>query len=170
MFKKLEINIPFAEALAQLPNYAKFMKDIISKKRKLDDYGIVNLLANCSVVIQRRMPQKMQDLRSFTILCAIGNHEFGRALCDSGASINLILSSVSRRLSLGELSPTNLTLQMEDKYVFKPKGIIENVLVKVGKFIFPVDFVVINMEEDKHVPLLLGRPFFATSATLINVK
>ena len=83
MFKKLEINIPFVEALAQMPNYAKFMKDIISKKRKLDDCGIVNLLANCSAVIQRIMPQKMQNLRSFTIPCAIGNHEFGRALCDS---------------------------------------------------------------------------------------
>ena len=151
--------ITFAEALAQMPNYTKFMKDIISKNRKLDDYGTMNLLANCSVVIQRRMPQKMQDPGSFTIPCAIGNHEFGRTLCDLKASINLIPSSVARRLSLGELSPTNLTLQMADRSIVKPEGIIEDVLVKVGKFIFPFDFVVINMEEDKHVPLLLGRPF-----------
>ena len=112
----------------------------------------------------------MQDLGSFTIPYAIGNHEFGRALCDLGANINLIPSSVERRLSLWELTPTNLTLQMVDKFVVKPKGIIEDVLVKVGKFIFPVDFVVINMEEDKHVPLLLGRPFLATGAALIDVK
>ena len=92
MFKMLEINIPFAEALAQMPNYAKFMKDIINKKRKIDDCGTMNLSANCNVVIQRRMPQKMQGPGSFTIPCAIRNHEFGRALCDSGASINLIPS------------------------------------------------------------------------------
>ena len=101
MFKKLEINIPFVEALAQMPNYEKFMKDIISKKRKFNDCGRVNLSTNCSVVIQRRMPQKIQDLESFTIPCAIGNHEFGRSLYDSGASINLIPLSVARILSLG---------------------------------------------------------------------
>ena len=170
MFKKLEINIPFVEALGQMPNYAKFMKDIISKKRKLNDCGRVNLSSNCSVVIQRRMPQKIQDPESFTIPCAIGNHEFGRSLYDSGASINLIPLSVARILSLGELTPTNLTLQMADISIVKPEGIIEDVLVKVGKFIFLVDFVVINMEEDKHVPLLLGRPFLAIGAALINVK
>ena len=112
----------------------------------------------------------MQDLGSFTIPCAIGNHEFGRALCDSRANINLIPSLMARRLSLGELTPTNLTLQMADRLAVKLEGIIEDVLVKVGKFIFLVDFVVINMEEDKYVPLLLGRPFFATGATLIDVK
>ena len=170
MFKKLEINIAFVEALAQMPNYAKFMKEIINKKNKLDDCGTVNLLENCNAIIQRRMPQKMHDLESFTIPYAIGNHEFGRALCDLGASINLIPSSVARRLSLGELTPTNLTLQMANIYIVKPEGIIEDVLVKVGKFIFPVEFVVINMEEDKHVHLLLKRPFLATSAALIDVK
>ena len=112
----------------------------------------------------------MQDPRSFTIPCTIGNHEFGRALYDSGASINLIPSSVVRRLSLGELTPTNLTLQMADKSIVKTEGIIEDVMVKVEKFIFPVDFVVINMGEDKHVPLLLGRPFLAIGTTLIDVK
>ena len=112
MFKKLEINIPFAEDLAQMPFYEKFMKYIINKKMKLDDCGTVNLSENCSAVIQMRMPQKMQDLGSFTIPCAIGNHEFGRDLCDSGASINLIPSLVARRLSVAELTPTNLTLQM----------------------------------------------------------
>ena len=89
MFKKLEINIPFSEALAQMPNCAKFMKGIISKKRKIDDCEIVNLSANFSVVIQIRMPQNMLDPESFTIPYAIGNHEFGRALCDLGESINL---------------------------------------------------------------------------------
>ena len=103
------------------------MKDIINKNKKLDDCGTVNLSANYSTIIQRRMPQKMQDPGSFTISCAIGNHEFRRDLCDSGASINLIISSVARRLSLGELIPTNLTLRMADISVVKPEGIIEDV-------------------------------------------
>ena len=84
MFKKVEINIPFVEALAQIPNCSKFMKDFISKKMKIYDYGTMNLSANYSAIIQRRMPQKMQNPRSFTIPCAIGNHEFRRALYDLG--------------------------------------------------------------------------------------
>ena len=78
--------------------------------------------------------------------------------------------SVVKRLSLGELTLTTMSLQMVDKSMTQPKGILEDVLVKVGKIIFPVDFVVIDIEEDKEVPLLLGRPFLATGATLIDVK
>ena len=80
MFKKLEINIPFAEALAQMPHYEKFMKDKINKKRKLYESGVVSLSANCSAITQKNLPQKMQDLGSFTIPCTIGNHEFGKAV------------------------------------------------------------------------------------------
>ena len=101
MFKKMEINIPFAKALAQMPHYAKFMQDIISKKRKLDEGGVVNLSTTCSAIIQKNMSHKMQDLRSFTIPCTIGNHEFGKALCDSGESINMMPLSIVKRLSFG---------------------------------------------------------------------
>ena len=174
MFKKLEINIPFVEALAKMPHYAKFMKVIIrekkNKKRKLYENGVVSLFANCSVIIQKKLPQKMQDLESFTIPCIIRNHEFRKALCDSGASLNPMPLSVVKILSLGELTPTTLSLQMVDGLFTQLKGIIEDVLIKVGKFIFPVYFVVINMEEDKKVPLLLSKPFLATSAVLIDVK
>ena len=83
MFKKIEINIPFAEALAQMPNYAKFLKDILIKKRRIDEEGVMSLIATCSVVIQRSLPVKMQDPGSFTIPCTIGNFEFKKALCDS---------------------------------------------------------------------------------------
>ena len=78
--------------------------------------------------------------------------------------------SVVKRLRLGELPPKTLSLQMVDRSMTQPEGILEDVLVKVGKFIFPVDFVVIDMEEDKKVPLLLGRPFLAIGATLVDVK
>ena len=170
IFKKIEINIPFAEVISQMPLYAKFLKEILSKKRKIAEEGIVNLTATCSAIIQQKLPAKMKDPDSFTIPCSIGKYEFKKALCDSGASINLMPLSVVQRLSLGELTPTTITLQMADRSMAQPEGILEDVLVKVGKFVFPVDFVVMQMEEDNQVPLLLGRPFLATGAALIDVQ
>ena len=153
-----------------MPNYAKFLKEILSKKNKIDGEGIVNLTATCSAVIQRSLPEKMKDPGSFTIPCSIGNYEFKKALCDSRANINFMPLSVVQRLRLGELAPTTIVLQMADRSMAQPKGVLEDVLVKVGKFIFPVDFVVMKMEEDNKVPLLLGRPFLATGFALIDVQ
>ena len=170
IFKKIEINIPFAEVISQMPLYAKFLKEILSKIRKIAEEGIVNLTATCSAIIQQKLPAKMKDHGSFTIPCSIGKYEFKKALCDSGASINLMPLSVVQRLSLGELTPTTITLQMADRSMAQPEGILEDVLVKVGKFIFLVDFVIMQMEEDTQVPLLLGRPFLATEAALIDVQ
>ena len=93
-----------------------------------------------------------------------------KALCDSEASINLMPLSEVKRLSLGELTRTAMTLQMEDITLAQPEGILKDVLIKVGKFIFPVDFVIIDIEKDKQVPLLLGRPFLTTGAALIDAK
>ena len=132
IFKKIEINIPFAEVINQMPTYAKFLKAILSKKRKIAKEGIVNLIATCSVVIQQKIPAKMKDPSSFTIPCSIGKYEFKKALCDSGASINLIPLLVVQRLSLGELTPTAITLQMAGRSMAQPKGVLEDVLVKVG--------------------------------------
>ena len=112
----------------------------------------------------------MKDPGSFTIPCVIGEFEFQKALCDSGASINLMPLSVAKKLSLGELTPTIVTLQMADRTMAKPEGVIEDVLVKVGKFVFPVDFIILDMEEDSQVLLLLGRPFLATGAALIDMQ
>ena len=170
IFKKIEINIPFADAITQIPNYAKFLKDILSKKKKISDEGVVILTTTCSVVIQKSLPIKMKDPGSFTIPCTIGKYEFKKALCDSGANINLMPLSVVQSLSLGELTPTAITLQMADRSMAQPEGVLENVLVKVGKFIFPIYFFVMKMEEDTQVPQLLGRPFLAAGATLIDVK
>ena len=112
----------------------------------------------------------MQDPGSFTIPCKFRDADMGKALCDSGASINLMPLSVAQILSLGELTPTAITLQMAHWTLAHLEGILEDVLIKVGKFVFPVDFVAINIEEDKQVPLLLGMPFLAIGATLIDVK
>ena len=112
----------------------------------------------------------MQDPGSFTIPCTIGNFEFKKALCDSEASINLMPLSMVKRLSLGELTPTAMTLQMVDWTMAQLEGVLEDKLIKVGKFIFLVDFVIMDIEEDTKVQLLLGRPFLATVAAFIDVK
>lgn len=170
VFKKLHINIPFAEALEQMPSYVKFMKDILSKKRKLGDYEMVALSEECSAVLQKKLPPKLRDPGSFTIPCTIGSIEEMKALCDLGASINLMPLSVFRRLQLGEAKPTTVTLQLADRSLTHPRGIIEDVLVKVDKFIFPADFIILDMEEDLNVPIILGRPFLATGQALIDVQ
>ena len=152
MFKKLEINIPFADALAQMPNYVKFMKEIMSNKTKLEAYGIVNLFENCSAIIQKKLLEKLKDQGSFTIPYIIREHTFSKALCDLRASINLMPFSVAKKLNLGEITPTSLSHQMADRSLNFPKEIIEDVLVKVDKFLFPVDFAVLDMEEDRRAP------------------
>ena len=167
---KVEISMPFTEVVTQMPLYAKFLKDMLSKKRKIVEEGIVNLTATCSAVMKKDLLEKMKDLGSFTIPCIIGGVEIQKALYDSGARINLMPLSVAKQLSLGELIPTTITLQMADRSMVKPKGVLEDVLVTVGKFFFPVDFIILDMEEDSQVPLLLGRPFLATGATLIDMQ
>ena len=169
-FQKLEISMPFTEVVTQMPLYSKFLKDILSKKRKIVEEGIVNLTATCSAVIKKELPEKMKDLGIFTIPCIIRGVEFQKALCDSGASINLMPLSVAKQLSLGEFIPTTITLQMADRSMVKPEGVLEDVLVTVGKFVFPVDFIILDMEADSQVPLLLGRPFLATGAALIDMQ
>ena len=129
----------------------------------------MNLTATFSAVIKRGLPEKMKDPGSFTIPCTIGEFEFQKALCDSGVGIDLMSYSIAKKLSLGEITPTTVTLQMADRTLAKPEGIIEDVLVKVGKFFFPADFIILDMEEDSQVPLLLGRPFLATGAALIDM-
>ena len=169
IFKKLQINIPFVEALEQMPGYVKFMKDILSKKRKLGDYEIVALSEECRTILQKKLPPKLKDLGSFTIPCAIGNAVFERALCDLGSSINLMPWSIFKKPKLGEVRLTTITLQLEDQSLTHPHGIIEDVLVKVDKFIFPAYFIIMDIQEDKEVPIILGQPFLATRRAMIDV-
>ena len=153
-----------------MPSYVKFMKDILSQKRRLADFETVNLTKECSAILRRKLPQKLKDPGSFTIPCTIGNVIFERDLYDLGASINLMPLSIFKRLGLGEARPTTVTLQLADKSLKHPRGVIEDVLVKVDKFIFPADFIVLDMEEDKEIPIILGRPFLATGRAMIDVQ
>ena len=136
----------------------------------MEEYETVNLTEECSVVIQRKLPQKLKDPGSFTITCIIGNEEFNKALCDLGASINLMPYSIFEKLGIGTIKPTTIALQMADRSLNYPRGIVEDVLLKVGKFIIPADFVVLDMMEDAEIPLILGRPFLAIGMALIDVQ
>ncbi|XP_022158942.1 uncharacterized protein LOC111025397 [Momordica charantia] len=132
-----------------MPQYMKFMKDISKKKRKLEDYEMIPLTEECSVILQRKLPSKLKDPGRFSIPCSIGDVVFANVLCDLGASINLMPLSVFKKLGYGKVRPTTISLQLADRSIKYRRGIIEDVLVKVGKFIFPVDFVVLDMEEDE---------------------
>ena len=120
VFKKLHINILFVDALEHMPSYVKFMKDILSRKRRLSDFETVNLIEECSTILQRKLPQKLKDLSSFTIPSKIGNSIFERALCDLGTNINIMPLSIFRRLGLSEARPTNVTLQLADRSLKHP--------------------------------------------------
>lgn len=158
------------EALEQMPNYVKFLKDILAKKRRLGEFKTVALIQECSHMLQSKILQKLKDLGSFTIPCSIETRYNGRALCDLRASINLMPLFVFKQLGVRECRPTTVTLQLTDKSHAYPEGKIEDVLVKVDKFIFPVDFIVLDFEVDKEVPIILGRPFLTTGKTLIDVQ
>lgn len=161
--KKVEINIPLLDAIKQISSYAKFLKDCCTNKRKFQEHEQVALTEEVSAVLLRKLPPKLKDPGSFTIPCIIGNKLFDRALLDLGAGINLLSYEVYQKLSLGELQPTSITLQLTDRSIKRPRGILENVLVKVDKFIVPVDFVVLDMEEapmPSSLPIILGRSFY----------
>ena len=153
-----------------MPSYVKFLKKILESKKKLEEYGTITLTEERSAILQKKLPPKLQDPGSFAIPFSIGNRVSGKALCDLGASINLMPLSMFKRLKLGEPKSTTISLQLTDRSYQHPQGIIENVLVKVGKFVLPADFVILDMEEDYSVPIILGRPFLAMGKAQINVQ
>ncbi|KAL2512071.1 Uncharacterized protein Adt_17671 [Abeliophyllum distichum] len=168
VFKKLQINIPFADALAQMPSYAKFMKEIL-KQKEVGGARNSHLPRN-AVLSCKQATSKIKDPGSFNIPCTIGSLFFDKALCDLGASVNLMSYSIFKQLGLGEAKPTTVTLQLADRSIKCPRGIVEDILVKVGKFIFPADFIILDMCEDRDVPLILGRPFLTTGRAVIDVQ
>ncbi|KAD5802838.1 hypothetical protein E3N88_14198 [Mikania micrantha] len=151
MFKQLNINLPFIEALQHIPKYVKYLKELLKSKDRLGEVANTPVSAGCSAVILNKLPEKLADPGMFTIPCLFGDDFKRRALADSGASINLMPYSLYEKLALGDLSPTRMTLSLADRSVKCPQGILKNVLVKVDRFVFPVDFVVMDMEADTSV-------------------
>ncbi|XP_021672393.2 uncharacterized protein LOC110658913 [Hevea brasiliensis] len=170
VLQKLYINIPFTEALSHMASYTKFLKEILSKKRRLEDYETVALTEECSAILQNKLPLNLKDPGSFSIPCLIGNMNIDKALYDLGASVSLMPLSICQKLNVGELRPTTISLQLADRFVKYPLGILENIPIKVGNFFIPVDFVFLEMEEDVQIPIILGRPFLATVGVIIDVK
>ncbi|XP_048227249.1 uncharacterized protein LOC125369279 [Ricinus communis] len=129
-----------------MPKYARLLKEILSNKRKLEDLGLVTLNEECSAIFQNMLLVNRRDPGSFTVPGIIGDLHISDALADLGASINLMPSSLFEKLGLSEPIPTRMSVQLADKTVRFTRGIVEDVLVKVDKFIFPIDFVVIDIE------------------------
>ncbi|XP_070666416.1 uncharacterized protein [Malus domestica] len=169
-FKKVQINIPLLDAIAQIPSYAKFLKGLCTNKRKFTDHEQIELTNCCSEVLITKMPPKLQDPGSFTIPCVIGDFKFNKAFLDLCSSVNLMPFSIYEQLGIGELRRTSVSLQLADRSVTYPKGLVEDVLIKVDQFILPADFLVLDMKEDQNIPILLGRPFLATAGALIDFK
>nr|XP_016435225.1 PREDICTED: uncharacterized protein LOC107761516 [Nicotiana tabacum] len=124
----------------------------------------------CSVVVTRPMAQKMSDPGSFTIPCTIGSYAFAKALCDLGASINLVPLAIYTKLGIGRARSTSMLLQLADRTVKRPTWILNDVLVQVGKFVFPVDFVILDFQVDEVILIILRRPFLATGRALIDCE
>ncbi|KAG8475377.1 hypothetical protein CXB51_031902 [Gossypium anomalum] len=154
---------------SEMPNVMKFLRELLANKRKLDEALHVELNAVCSAILQNKLPNKLKDLGSFTIPYLIGSLDVNNALVDLEASINVMPYKMFKQLGLGKPKQTRMSIQLADKTIRVSKGIIEDVLVKIDKFIFSVDFVVLDIEEDNNTPLILGRPFLATAKTIINV-
>ncbi|XP_016515464.1 uncharacterized protein LOC107832166 [Nicotiana tabacum] len=148
--------------------YAKFLKEILSSKRKLEETKVVKLNAHCSAILQNKISQKCGNPGSFTIPCSLESKYFDKVLCDSGASINLMPLSVFKKLEgeLGVIKSVSVSLQLAGQTTIIPEVISEDIPVRVDKFVFPVDFIVVDMEVNKEVPLILGRPFLCTGRVL----
>ena len=174
LFKQVKLNIPLLDAIKQIPSYAKFLKDLCTVKRKLGVNKEAFMTEQSTSLVRNNLPPKYKDPGSLTISIVVGNSKLGHALVDLGASVNLLPYSVYVDLGLGELEPTNITLQLADRSVKSPKGIVKDVLVQVDKFYFPVDFFMLDTQpvvnQGTQFPVILGRPFLATANAIIHCK
>ncbi|XP_021747432.1 uncharacterized protein LOC110713282 [Chenopodium quinoa] len=170
ILKKLHINIPFLDAISEMPSYVKILKDMLSDNKKIEENATVALNAMCSANLQNTLPKKVGDPISYSIPMKLGDIEINKALCDLGASVSLMPLSICKKLQIGELKPMRISLQLADRSIKFPLGKLEDVPLHVGKFFIPCDFIVMEMEEDAHVPIILGRPFLATAGAIINMK
>ncbi|XP_070052643.1 uncharacterized protein [Nicotiana tomentosiformis] len=140
------------------------MKDLVTKKRSMN-FETIKVTHQVSTIVHLMAP-KLEVPGAFTIPCTIGSAEFAKALCDLAESINLIPYSIFKTLEIVQARPTSMRLQMADCTMKRPLGVIQDVLVRVDKFILPADFVILDCEVDYEVPIILGRPFLATRKAL----
>ncbi|RDX98328.1 Retrovirus-related Pol polyprotein from transposon 17.6, partial [Mucuna pruriens] len=179
MFRKVEINIPLLDAIKQVPKYAKFLKELCVHKRRMikgsmEIGGVVSALTRNEEFTAGALalPKKCRDSGIFSVPCTIGECTFADAMLDLGASINVMLVSIYRSLNFGDLEPTRMTIQLANRSIVQPLGVLEDVLVQVNELIFPANFYVLDMEEGtsgKESTLIMGRPFLMIDRTKIDV-
>ncbi|XP_070014783.1 uncharacterized protein [Nicotiana sylvestris] len=170
MLRQIQLNIPLMDALREIPGNAKMMKDLMSRKFDFQDLSTVTLTQTYSAVVTRPMAQKVSDPGSFTVPCTIGSYAFAKTMCDLGANINLMPLAIYRKLAIGRARPTLILLQLADRTMKRLTGILDDVLVQVGKFVFPADFVILDCQVDEEIPIILGRPFLAIGRSLIDCE
>ncbi|GJU13485.1 reverse transcriptase domain-containing protein [Tanacetum coccineum] len=169
IFRELYFELSFTDALLHMPKFASMFKSLLNNKEKLSDLAKTPVNENCSAVILKKLPEKLRDPGKFLIPCDFPELVECLALSELGASIKLMPLSIWKKLSLPELTPTQMILELADRSTTSPSGIAEDVFVKVGKFHFLVDFVVVDYVIDPLVPLILERPFLRTARALIDV-
>ncbi|KAL1544661.1 hypothetical protein AAHA92_21483 [Salvia divinorum] len=167
-FCTLHINLHFVDALQEIPRYASLLREAVMKKHKLTKNDL-KLPHHCSEIIQKHRAVKQRDPGQYIIRCSIGKGKADKALCDLGASINIMPLEYYEKLSIEPLKTTEIAVRLADNTTTQVVGIVEDILVKIDDFIFPADFFVLDMNVDKNVPLILGRNFLATGKALIDV-
>ncbi|XP_023732206.1 uncharacterized protein LOC111880021 [Lactuca sativa] len=171
MFQKVEINIPLLDVITQIPRYAKFLKELFTSKKNLKGNQMVKVGENVSAVLQKLLPKKCKDPGVFTVPCKMGNLFVPRAMLDLGASINVLPYSSYKTMEVGPLTKTEVIIQLVDRSLIHPKGVLEDVVVYVNELVFPANFYVLDMGDDDQTSssILLGKPFLKIAKTKINV-
>nr|GEU80290.1 hypothetical protein [Tanacetum cinerariifolium] len=162
IFQDLHFDISFADALLLMPKFTFTIKSLLTNMDKLFELAKIPLNENYSAMLLKKLPEKLGDPGKFLIPCDFPGMDVCHALADLGASINLMPLSIWKKISLPELTPTWMTLKLADRSITHPKGVAIDVFVKVEKFHFPIDFIVVDFEADPRVPLILGRSFLRT--------
>nr|GEY90028.1 reverse transcriptase domain-containing protein [Tanacetum cinerariifolium] len=169
IFLDLHFELSFTDALVHMPKLAPMFMKFLNNKDKLIELTKTPLNENCFAVVLKKLPEKLGDQERFLIPCDFLEFDNCLALANLGASINLMPLSILKKLRLLTLNDTKMVLELADRTISKPTGVAENVFVKVGKFYFPADFVVLDFIADPRVPLILGRPFLSTAHAIIDV-
>ncbi|XP_074297702.1 uncharacterized protein LOC141628458 [Silene latifolia] len=169
LLRSLEIAKPFDELIAQVTSYASFMKKILWSKRDINNIEMVAFTEECSALLQNRTPLKLSGPGSFSIPCHIGTYLIDNALYDIGASVSVLPLSITKRLGLTKFQCTGMTVQMADRSLSRPLGVLEDVPVRIGRLFIPVDFFVLDIPEDTRTSIILGRPFLHTAGAIVDV-
>lgn len=166
VIEKLHVEIPFTETITQIPSYAKFLKDILIYKRKLDDLKPLEF----NSITENKQAKKEKDPEIFSIPCVLGNHIIDKALLNLGANVSLMPLAVCNRLNLRDMQPTRISPKLVDQSVKYPIGILKDIPVRIRQLYIPTDFVVMDIKEDDEIAILLGRPFLSTIGAIIDVN